>query len=304
MEKQEKIPVLKPEELSDFHHKNIDWNVVITHTKHQYFHINRLEDNIHKFTLPLPPHRKTLHDFIYLKKGCSKRSKGLNRYHFEAAELFFLPAYQITEHEAMSIDSEGVYVHFDEKIFDFLPKNYLNDTYYFFNLQANPVVALTESAQKNIENIIERLLDLYENNDEKETNLQLISTYLLVLFEEIKHVKITEKKKTKNAYFQVTEQYKNALSQHIYQKQNVTDFANLLSISPNYLNKCVKSSINVTAQELLNEMLVLEAKTLLKYSNLQISEIAVSLFDQTPSNFSRFFKKQTGITPKQYLELY
>jgi AraC-like DNA-binding protein len=48
---------------------------------------------------------------------------------------------------------------------------------------------------------------------------------------------------------------------------------------------------------------ILEAKTLLKYSNLQISEIAVKLSDQTPSNFARFFKTQTGITPKEYLEL-
>ncbi|MDH4461230.1 MAG: AraC family transcriptional regulator [Flectobacillus sp.] len=42
----------------------------------------------------------------------------------------------------------------------------------------------------------------------------------------------------------------------------------------------------------------------MKFSKLQISEIAVNLFDQTPSNFSRFFKSQTGITPKQYLEMY
>jgi AraC family transcriptional regulator, transcriptional activator of pobA len=48
----------------------------------------------------------------------------------------------------------------------------------------------------------------------------------------------------------------------------------------------------------------LEAKTLLKFSKLQIAEIAVRLCDQTPSNFARFFKNQTGLTPKQYLELY
>jgi len=143
---------------------------------------------------------------------------------------------------------------------------------------------------------------LYE--DEEEINLNLVATYLFVLFEEIKKELPAEKKKTKNAYFQITEQFKNALSQHIYQKQNVTDYAQILNISPNYLNKCVKNSTNRTAQDLLNEMLTLEAKTLLKFSNLQISEIAVKLFDQTPSNFSRFFKSQTGITPKQYLEMY
>jgi AraC family transcriptional regulator, transcriptional activator of pobA len=143
---------------------------------------------------------------------------------------------------------------------------------------------------------------LYE--DERETDINLIASYLLTIFEEIKKDMPIEKKRTKNAFSQITEQYKNALALHIYKKQNITDYAHILNISPNYLNKCVKYAINKTAQDLLNEMIILEAKTLLKFSNLQIAEIAVRLCDQTPSNFARFFKNQTGITPKQYLDLY
>jgi len=74
-----------------------------------------------------------VHDIIYLKKGTSRRSKGLNKYDFHESQLFFLPAFQITEHEAMSEDVEGFFLHFDEKLFPFLPKNYLNDTFHFFN---------------------------------------------------------------------------------------------------------------------------------------------------------------------------
>jgi AraC-like DNA-binding protein len=73
-----------------------------------------------------------------------------------------------------------------------------------------------------------------------------------------------------------------------------------LNVTPNHLNKCVKTTTDKTAQDLLNEMLILEAKSLLKYSNLQIAEIAVKLCNQTPSNFARFFKSQTGISPKEY----
>jgi AraC-like DNA-binding protein len=302
MDKQEKIPVLKPAELNDFHYKSIKWQPTISQTKHEHYHINRIEDYIDNISFPLPPHRKTVHDFIYVRRGTSRRSKGLNKYDFKASEIFFLPAFQITEHEAMTADIEGMYVHFDEKLFDFLPKNYLSDTYKFFQLQANPIVSMPEKSVKHIEHILERLIELYRDDEELDT--QLVATYLLVLFEEMRNVSPIEKKKTKNAFFQVTEQFKNALALHIYQKQQVSDYAELLHISPNYLNKCVKNSTNRTAQDLLNEMLILEAKTLLKFSKLQISEIAVNLFDQTPSNFSRFFKSQTGITPKQYLEMY
>ncbi|MBB6002652.1 AraC family transcriptional regulator [Arcicella rosea] len=302
MDRPELIPILRPEDLNDFHYKTIEWQPTVSETKHKYYHVNRIEDFFQKLSFPLPPHRKTVHDIIYLKKGFSRRSKGLNKYDFQASQLFFLPAFQITEHEVMSEDVEGYFLHFDDQLFPFLPKNYLNETFQFFQLQSNPVISISEKSKVYIEYLLERLLGLYE--DEKELNLNLVATYLLTLFEEIKKELPAERKKTKNAYFQITEQFKNALAQHIYQKQHVADYSKILNISPNYLNKCVKNSTNRTAQDLLNEMLTLEAKTLLKFSNLQISEIAVKLFDQTPSNFSRFFKSQTGFTPKQYLEMY
>lgn len=297
----EKIPTLQPSEMTGFHSKSIDWQPVISNTKHQYYHINRLENYVNNLIFPLPPHRKTLHDFLFLKKGNSKRSKGLNSYEFGESSVFFLPAHQITQQESMSIDVEGFFVHFDEKIFQFLPKNYLNDNFPFFQFQSNPVLKFSKETQIQIELILERLLVLYE--DQQEIDKNLIAAYLLTLFEELKKELPQQQKKTRNAFFEITERYKNALSVHIYQKQSITDYADLLNVSPNYLNKCTKNSINKTAQELLTEMLILEAKTLLKYSTLQVSEIAVKLCNQTPSNFARFFKSQTGITPKEYLEL-
>ena len=302
MEKSEKIPVLKPNQLNDFHYKNINWNPPISETKHQYYHINRLENHVSNLNFPLPPHRKTVHDFIYLKKGYSRRSKGLTMYEFKDGEILFLPALQITEHLEMSSDSAGMYLHFDEKIFHFLPKNYLNDTYSFFQAQANPIISISTDTQKHIEPILERLLGLYE--DVNDTDINLVATYLFAFFEEIKKDVPSEKKKSKNSFSQITENYKNTLAQHIYQIQSVSEYANFLNISPNYLNKCVKKTSDRTAQDLLNDMLILEAKNLLKFSNLQIAEIAVKLCDQTPSNFSRFFKGQTGISPKEYLEKY
>lgn len=215
--------------------------------------------------------------------------------------MFFLPAYQITRHESMSSNAEGFFCHFDEKIFEVLPKNYLSDNYPFFQFQINPVVQLSPLTQKIIEGIFERLLVIYE--DERGMDKFLIAAYLLVLFEEVKKELPTQIKKTKSALTQITEQYKDALVKHIYEKHTVTDYADLLNITPNYLNKCVKSSTDKTAQDLLNETLIVEAKTLLKYSGLQISEIAVKLSNQNPSNFARFFKSHTGITPKEYIEL-
>jgi AraC family transcriptional regulator, transcriptional activator of pobA len=298
--KTQSIPTLRPSEMQSFHFQTIEWKSRIVLDKHPYFHINRLENIISDLNFPLPPHRKTVHDFIFLKNGYSTRSKGLDDYDFGAGSLFFLPAYQITQHDSMSADVEGFFCQFDERLFSDLPQNYWRELLSFFDLQANPVVVLSSDMQQVVGPIFERILWLYENNTK--INIELITNYLLVFLVEIKQDSLQIQKKHKTALVHTAEQYKNALTQYIYQKQTVALYADMLNVSANHLNKCVKKVFDKTAQQLLNEMLILEAKTLLKYSNLQIAEIAIKLCDQSPSNFARFFKQHTGITPKEYIE--
>lgn len=302
MGSEKEIPILRPEISAGFHFENVEWQeLVFAEAHHRLFHINRLEDFRDKINFPLPPHRKTVYDFIFLTKGESVRSKGLNEYNFGEDTFFFLPANQITTHRAMSEDVRGYFCHFDVQLFHLGGLQMPLEDFPFLQFLANPLVKIPKETQKPILNTLERLLELYE--EDQKGDFRLIATYLLALLIELKKFVPIEKKLAKNSAVQVTQQYKNALMQYIYQKQNVIDYADLLSVTPNHLNKCVKTITSKTAQDLLNEMLILEAKSLLKYSNLQIAEIAVKLCNQTPSNFARFFKRQTGISPKEYQQI-
>ena len=137
-------------------------------------------------------------------------------------------------------------------------------------------------------------------------NLQgfdLIVWYLMALFAETNQFSIVQaKEELKDSSAMLTQHYKEALTEHIYAHRTVEEFAKMLHVTPNHLNKCVKKTLNKTAQTLLNEMLALEAQSLLKYSNLTISQIAFNLYRSSPSNFSRFFKKQTGFSPSDYIK--
>jgi hypothetical protein len=104
------VPTLNLTEISGFHSRTISWLPVVTDAKHHDYHINRLSDIVDKSNFKVLPHRKTLHDFIFLKSGKSKRSKGLNKFEFGASTMFFLPAYQITQHQMMSEDADGFFL--------------------------------------------------------------------------------------------------------------------------------------------------------------------------------------------------
>ena len=81
---------------------------------------------------------------------------------------------------------------------------------------------------------------------------------------------------------------------------NVQDFANELTIHPNHLSNVIKSQTGKTVKQWIDERIISEAKSLLNNTDKTVSQIAFSLtFDDT-SNFSRFFKKKTGLTPAKY----
>lgn len=287
------VPTLEVPKLDEFHFGNIHWQFS---KQHHLFHINRLEDARNKMSFPLPPHRKTVYDLLFITRGESVRSKGLNQYHFRANQFFFLPAFQITAHKSMSEDIQGFFLHFaPELLGDTLP---LLKPFPFLEFHTHPVVEIPEYAIPPILNIMERLLEIYKQSGPP--SVSLITSYLLTLFTEVNQFVEEASQRSGNAATILTQQYKNALTQHIYSLHSVREYANILHVTPNHLNKCVKNTLGKTAQALLNEMLVLEAKSLLKYSDLTISEIAEKLCGSTPSNFSRFFRRETGQSPKHY----
>jgi AraC family transcriptional regulator, transcriptional activator of pobA len=78
------------------------------------------------------------------------------------------------------------------------------------------------------------------------------------------------------------------------------DYANRLSIHVNHLNRSVKNITGRTTSAHISDRLISEAKSLLVHSGWNISEISYSLGFEDPSYFARFFKAQTGVSPKTF----
>jgi AraC-like DNA-binding protein len=300
-----KIPLLDMKKIGKIDFSEIKSKALIPDnrilSKPEYLHlihINRIEEYRDKITLPVPPHRKTVHDCMFLTKGNAIRSKGIDKYKFKENQIFFQPALQISSHESLSEDAEGFFIHFSYEIFDTLSFNYLKK-FSFLDVFGNPIVTIPKSEIKNILSIFERIESIYLNLSKSE--IDLVAWYLMVLMTEVNRFVLNEKHGIDNHSAFIAQQYKNALTEHIYEKHTVKDYADLLNITPNHLNKCVKSILQKTAQQLLKEMVIVEAKFLLRYSDFSISEVSYNLGNESPSNFIRFFKMNTGLTPKEFI---
>ena len=295
------IPIWNIEEM-DAHHFGLGQKDFAVKSMEKFFHINKIEDARSKIHFPLPPHRKVVYDFIFLTRGSTLRSKALNPYSIGENTFFFLPAYQITHHEFMSEDVEGYFCHFNfEMLTNHLPQHNILRDFPFLQFIGNPIIQIDLSVTPFIINILKRLEFAYV--EDETAHFDIFAIYLLTLFTEVRRFYNPIASGKKNTALMITQNFKDALSRHIYQKQKVIDYAELLNVSPNHLNKCIKAATGQSAQDILNDMIILEAKVLLKQTDMQISEIAYKLSQQNHSDFSRFFKSKTGMSPKEYKHL-
>ncbi len=92
----------------------------------------------------------------------------------------------------------------------------------------------------------------------------------------------------------------HAVEAEYMMRHEVEYYADKLCISPNYLNKIVKQSLGTTAKAYIRQKLFAEAKRLLSYTILNVTEIAEWLHFDSASHFVRFFRKNANMTPLQY----
>ena len=96
------------------------------------------------------------------------------------------------------------------------------------------------------------------------------------------------------------EEFMELLGKYNRKERNVSFYASQMNITPKYLSSVVKEVSGKTAARWIDESVILEAKTLLKYSGMSIQEIAYHLNFSTQSFFGKYFKQHTGISPSRF----
>ena len=169
----------------------------------------------------------------------------------------------------------------------------------------NPILSLEEEELAIVtENI--QLIDRYIHSDyiyARESVSHLISS-IFYLFGSFINKRIIRQKASERPFSTrhklLFEQFLELVTQYHSKERGVGFYADKLCITPKYLSKIVKETSGLSAPQWIDQYVILEAKQMLKHSDLCIKEISDDLNFPNLSFFFKYFKKHTGMTPNQY----
>lgn len=98
----------------------------------------------------------------------------------------------------------------------------------------------------------------------------------------------------------IVERYIELVQTHYREERIIGFYADKLCITPKYLSKLVKEYTGRSAGEWIENYVILEARAMLQSSDMTIQQIASSLNFPNQSFFGKYFKRATGLSPKQY----
>lgn len=91
------------------------------------------------------------------------------------------------------------------------------------------------------------------------------------------------------------------LNKNIYSKITVDEICHKLNYSKTYISKIFNQTCHCTIIDYYTDLKITEAKNLIRENAYSFTEISNMLCFNNPHYFSRVFKKQTNMTPREYL---
>lgn len=169
---------------------------------------------------------------------------------------------------------------------------------YSTDIQATMAVYkdLDKYEKKRIETLFDQIYT--ESNANLANSTAVIQSEMHTLLLEFKRIGKCESRIS--TIPEVLNRYKTLVDSYFVKERQVQSYAYKLGVSPNYLNILAKKHLGKSALEIINERVLLETKRLLLRTDFEISEIAYRLGFNELSYFSRFFKRNTGITPHEF----
>ncbi|SNR16685.1 AraC family transcriptional regulator [Tenacibaculum jejuense] len=288
---------MKPIKQVTFKKKNKD---------HLYFDLVDLSSIIH-----LKPsdhnqfehHKVSFYVMVFISKGEGIHNINYQDYSYQKGTIFTLRKNNI--HKFYKSEASGKILVFTEDfIIKYSDKFETLKLFQLFNeMLSAPKIQLNSSEFEEIRKIVLQInIEFSNSNDSYSTPIIRSLVQVLIL----KLLQIKSKSNTnfdnKNYHLKFTK-LQELIEKECFESKKVSFYAEKLGVSSKTLNNITQSIVGKSTKAFIDEILILQIKRLIINSQLSLTEIAYHVGFDSPTNFFKYFRKRTQLSPKEFKEL-
>jgi AraC family transcriptional activator of pobA len=240
----------------------------------------------------LKAHRHDFYEVMIFEQGFAQHEIDFVQYKAKSGSVHFVAPDNvhllIRSKNAKGFSIQFIKSYFEQELIDQLP----------FDMNADELLFVHTELEKAL--LIKQQIESEFTNN-KDCSSSLISTYAMAMMHLlIRNVPSIESIGLRRQKSKHIDEFKRMLKIHFKEHLAVADYAEKLNISTKHLIQESKRVTGQTPLKLIKAEIIAEGKRQLFYTEKSVKEICYHLGFENASNFSNYFKKQTGYSPSTY----
>jgi AraC-like DNA-binding protein len=232
--------------------------------------------------------------------GYTKGSINLKPYIAQAPSITVMASGQILEYEHISHDFSGFFFIMSEQFANSLMTNVQERLSLRLAFADNPCLPLNRSemeAMLDYYDLLKKTKRIEDLSIRREMAKHLTLAFYYALTYQSHILSGNEQLSKQNV---LLDRFMNLVQENFREHRDIGFYAEHLCLTPKYLSKIIRDSSGTSAGEWIDNYVALEAKALLKSTNMTIQQISDELNFPSQSFFGKYFKRIVGVSPKEY----
>lgn len=242
------------------------------------------------------PYRTKEIRIIRILKGTARISINLVEYKLREQMIAITPPHSLIELIELSKDYDFQIIVFEDSFLPIAQNNGLADLFSQHGIH----FLLTDEEWKYTEDFFSLLWKSTQSTPFRREEVQHLVLALLYNIRYAYDRKQTHVSSRLSRQEEIFRRFITLVNEYGKRERNVSFYADKLFLTSHYLSTVIREASGQTVMQWINQAIILEAKVMLKHSDMLIFQISDALNFPNPSFFSKFFKRMTGMTSAEY----
>lgn len=250
------------------------------------------------------PHVHSFYEILWFQKGHGQHIVDFTEYEVKPNTIFFLAPGQIHHFDHNTYKGVSIKMCIDFMRSEDSQCRSVIKYNIFHNFDSTPCFQIDDATATSLALLVKAMEEESQHKQEFGNVDMLQSLMRMFLIQVYRHgtkpgFQSLSKEKPSHQLFV---KFRSLVEKEYQRNHSVQDYAKLLNTNVRTLNKSVNECVGMSPIAFINGRIMLEAKRLIRYSDMMIKEVAFNLGYDDPSYFVRMFKRNTGYMPTEFRE--